>query len=138
MLSLTEAAEFRLEQTLEWMEELDAIAQHCGLKTWYELGLHRKLNYLRTYGLFKSKDNGVRYVDAQDEDTVCLTPECCGRLNHNFALSWRRHGERTPYMHGLLYWNGPSRTDPADLLNNKTPDFDIKKKGLTWEWSVHT
>lgn len=138
MISLTEAAEFRLEQTLEWMRELDKLGEHCELRTTYELGLLRKLNYLRTYGLFKTKDNGVRYVDSQDEILVILTPDSLNQAGHNFGVIWKHHGERAPFMSGLLFWNGPNRTDPMDLLHGVHPQFDMAVNGLSWEWSVHT
>lgn len=138
MLTLTEAAEFRLEQTIDWMRELDELGKHCEMSTRYELGLLRKLNYLRTYGLFKTKDNGVRYVDAQSEMNVVLMPDCISQAGHNFGVVWKQPGDREPFMTGLLHWNGPNRTEPTDLLNGVTPSFDIRVNGLQWEWSVHT
>jgi len=138
MLNITEAAEFKLEQTFDWMAELDKLAKHCDLPGGYELMLHRKINYLRTYGLFKTKPNGVRYVDSQDEMHVILVPDSLAVANHNFGIIWKMPGDREPHMTGLLYWNGPNRTDPTDLMNGVTPAFDIQEKGHTWEWSVHT
>lgn len=138
MLNLTDAAEFKLEQTIDWMRELDELGKHCEMDTTYELQLFRKLNYLRTYNLFKTKENGVRYVDSQEEMKVILTPDSVTTANHNFGVIWKIRGDHQPFMTGLLYWNGPNRTCPTDLMNGVNPSYDIRLNGHAWEWSVHT
>lgn len=133
MLSLTEAAEFRLEAVIEWMRELDKIAwrvDHASSN--FELGLYRKLNYLRTYGLFKTREDGTRFIDVQSETNVVLMPDGMGSCN--FGVLWKNPGDRKPFMDGLLHWSGPAR---GHIMEVALAD-EVRQKGASWEWSVHT
>lgn len=133
MLTLTEAAEFRLETVLEWMRELDKIAwQVDHASSNFELGLYRKLNYLRTYGLFKTRPDGSRFIDAQVETNVILVPDGMGSCN--FGVLWKHRGDLKPFMDGLLHWSGPSK---GQIIDVALAD-EVRQKGESWEWSVHT
>jgi hypothetical protein len=132
MLTLTEAAEFRLEAVLEWMRELDKIARHVDVSTRFELGLYRKLNYLRTYGLFKTQPDGSRFIDVQSEMNVILMPD--GMWSCNFGVAWKNPGDPKPFMDGLLHWSGPSK---GQIIDVALAD-EVRRKGASWEWSVHT
>lgn len=132
MISITEAAEFRLEAILEWMRELDKIAYHVDVNSHFELGLYRQIHYLRTYGLFKTRPDGSRFIDVQSETNVVLMPDGLGSCN--FGVVWKNPGDRKPFMDGLLHWSGPSK---GQIIDVALAD-EVRQKGLSWEWSVHT